>query len=285
MKTLTASLAPILVGSSLAFFYKSFSFSLMIWTFLSSVCIQIGTNLFNDVLDFQKGVDHEGRLGPLRVSQNQFFTEKQVFFMAMGFFLLSMLFSIPLLLKGGLLIFLIGVSALTFGYLYTGTKWALSYTGLAEPFVILFFGIISVGGMFFLHTGSYHFEVFLAGLQVGLVCTTLLVINNLRDIECDRKASKKTLAVRLGFQKARFELLFLYVLAFILQIFWIAKGYSFVFSLSFLLIPFCFHLVYKVFSSPPSKKYNAYLAESSLFHILFCTLLSLEFLIPSGGPL
>ena len=272
-KTFTASLAPIMAGSALAFSQNKFSINLVPWILLCVILLQAGTNLFNDVLDFQKGADRKGRLGPQRVTQKEIFTEKQVFFMASLCFFMSFLFSIPLIVKGGLIVFILALACLSLGYLYTGTRFSLAYNGLAEPFVVFFFGVVAVSGTFYLHTGQWERAAFLLGLQIGFFCTTLLVINNLRDSEEDKKAKKNTLVVRLGLEGGRWELVFLYFLAFLLHFLWASKTWTF--FLPLVTIPFVVRLLKQVFKTPPSKKYNQFLAQASFLHLSFSFLVSL----------
>ncbi|MBE8221920.1 MAG: 1,4-dihydroxy-2-naphthoate octaprenyltransferase, partial [Bdellovibrionales bacterium] len=193
-KTLIASLSPVLVGSSLAFIDSQviFSYSIFLFSLLSSLCIQIGTNLFNDYLDFKKGGDGDKRIGPKRLTQ-YFVKSIYIKYWAIGFFVLASIFAIPLIIKSPLVVIIIGLASLFFGYLYTGSKWALAYTGMADFFVILFFGVVAVGGTYYLQTEAYPLPVFLTGLELGMLCCIILVVNNLRDIEEDSVNHKKTL--------------------------------------------------------------------------------------------
>ena len=144
-------------------------------------------------------------MGPQRVTQSGLLSSRKVKMLAIGSFVLASLFAIPLVLKGGWIILLIGLLSLLFGYLYTGGPFPLAYVGLGDLFVIIFFGLVAVSGTFFLHTLIFDWVVLAAGLQVGLLATTLIAINNARDIEQDRKANKRTLAVRLGLRFVKLE--------------------------------------------------------------------------------
>ncbi|MBE8163231.1 MAG: 1,4-dihydroxy-2-naphthoate octaprenyltransferase [Bdellovibrionaceae bacterium] len=217
-KTLIASVAPVLVGAALA--YKtskvSFSYTLFLFSLFSALCIQIGTNLFNDYLDFKKGGDGDKRVGPKRLAQH---LVKPVYiqYWAVGFFILASILAIPLIVKAPAVVISIGAASLFFGYLYTGSRWALAYTGMADFFVIAFFGIVAVGGTYYLQTMTYSLGVFLTGLELGMLCCIILVINNLRDIEEDSINNKNTLVVRFGENFGKKEIASFIVLAMMLH--------------------------------------------------------------------
>lgn len=208
-KTLVASIAPVLVAGAMAFVKNTFvfSYSLFFLSLLSALCIQIGTNLFNDYLDFKKGGDTEKRIGPKRLTQ-YFIKPIYIQYWAIAFFVLASILAIPLAIKAPLVILSIGFASLFCGYLYTGTKWALAYTGLADLFVILFFGVVAVSGAYYLQAMSYSLSIFLVGLELGVLCCIILVVNNLRDMAEDGSNGKNTLVVRFGQNFAKKEILF-----------------------------------------------------------------------------
>lgn len=217
-KTLVASAAPVFVGGALAFIDSNFffSYSIFLFSLLSALCIQIGTNLFNDYLDFKKGGDGANRIGPKRLAQ--YFTKPiYIQYWAIGFFLLASVLAIPLIIKAPLVVVGIGLASLFFGYLYTGTKWALSYTGAADFFVILFFGVVAVGGTYYLQTMTYSLGVLLTGLELGMLSCIILVVNNLRDVREDFANQKKTLVVRFGENFGKKEILFFILFAVLLH--------------------------------------------------------------------
>jgi 1,4-dihydroxy-2-naphthoate octaprenyltransferase len=242
---------------------------------LSALLIQIGTNFVNDALDFEKGADRETRLGPKRATQQGWLTRNQVMTLAFTCFGLAFALGVPLVLEGGWPIVIIGLVSLCMGYAYTGGPFPLAYVGLGDLFVVLFFGLIAVGGVFFLHVKTYDVGAVVAGLQVGLMATVLIAINNLRDLEQDRLVSKKTLAVRLGPQLGRLEVVLLVSLTFILQLFWLREGLSWAFALPFLALPFAAQVAWKVVSTPASPLYNRLLAQAGFVHMLFGVLLSI----------
>ncbi|MES3039417.1 MAG: 1,4-dihydroxy-2-naphthoate octaprenyltransferase [Bdellovibrionota bacterium] len=279
-KTLTAALVPCLVGSAYAYrALASFELWVLIFAALAAFCIQIGTNLFNDAMDFKKGTDTHERIGPQRITQAGIMPYKWVLILAGLFFLAALVLGIPLVAKGGLPILIVGLVSIAMGYAYTGGPFPLAYLGLGDLFVILFFGIVAVVGMVFLHTGAFSGEAALLGLQVGLHAAVLIVINNMRDIEGDRKNHKKTLAVRMGIQKSRWEVYALLTIPFLINFYWLTQGYRSVFALGLLALPLAIRLMFDIKSTLPSPVYNRYLARAAGVHLMFGLGLALGFFL------
>jgi 1,4-dihydroxy-2-naphthoate octaprenyltransferase len=242
--------------------------------------IQIGTNFVNDALDFIKGADGETRLGPARAAQQGWFSARRVLGLGMLCFFMALLLGVPLVEIGGWPIFWIGVISLVLGYGYTGGPFPLAYVGLGDLFVILFFGLVAVGGVYFLHTGVFTPTALIAGLQIGVLATVLIAINNLRDLDQDRLIGKKTLSVRLGPRNGRIEVALLFGAAFLLNLFWLAQGHTWAFLLPFLTLPLAVKIVLMLFRTPASQAYNRLLAQASFVHMLFGVLLSVGLMLP-----
>jgi 1,4-dihydroxy-2-naphthoate polyprenyltransferase len=197
-KTLIASISPVLMGTSCAMTSGSFDPLLFFFTLLTALGIQIGTNLANDYFDAIKGADTEGRKGPLRVTQSKLVTPLVMKRAILITFSLTALFGLYLVWQGGpLFAFLLALS-IALGILYTGGPYPLAYMGLGDLFVLLFYGPAALIGTFALQTHSLSLEVALLSLAPAAFSIALLNVNNLRDIEEDRKADKKTMVVRLG---------------------------------------------------------------------------------------
>jgi 1,4-dihydroxy-2-naphthoate octaprenyltransferase len=298
-KTLTAALAPILVGTSLVQSTAGVArWRLAGFALLSSIFIQIGTNLMNDAADFEKGADTEERIGPKRVTQSGLLTSQEVWIGGGICFFLAIFFAIPLVFSGGWPIIAIGLFSFLAGYAYTSGPFPLAYRGFGDLFVLIFFGWVAVVGMVYLNTGPSVFsEVWIpaavAGTQVGLLATVLIAVNNLRDHVTDQKVGKRTLAVRMGPKLARVELGFLILAPFILNFFWIgpnpfwhplwadgagSQGISSLgLGLPFLMLPLGFLILRRIATTEPSAAYNSILAQSALLHLGFSVLLSLGF--------
>lgn len=275
-KTLVAAVVPVAVGTALVAGLKfPIQWPMTIFALLGALWIQIGTNLINDAVDFKKGADGADRLGPQRVTQSGLLSGRAV--MAAGFFcfFLALLCGIPLVLQGGWPLVLIGMSSLILGFAYTAGPWPLAYIGAGDLFVILFFGLVAVGGVFYLHTLTLHPAALIAGLQVGFLATVLIAINNLRDVNQDARANKKTLAVRFGKLFVRVEIAALSMLAFGLGVYWIIQGFLWVGVLPLLIWPLARRLLQRIFVEEPGPIYNRFLAQAALIQVLFGVLMTL----------
>jgi len=282
-KTLTAALVPILTGAALVYFQKhTVQWWIPILALFASFFIQIGTNLINDAVDFQKGADTEARLGPVRVTQRGIFTASQVWIMGSLFFVLALLCGIPLVLQGGWPIVMIGVLAILFGYAYTAGPFPLAYLGLGDLFVILFFGLVAVGGLVFLMTGAVALSALVMGLQIGLLAAVLIAINNLRDMNQDIQAGKKTWPVRFGARFARLEIAFLTLVPFLLNLYWWYAAGIWAALLPLIALPLAIKIVKLVFRTEPSALYNQYLAKSAGLHLMFGCLLAVGLILCSN---
>jgi 1,4-dihydroxy-2-naphthoate octaprenyltransferase len=212
-KTLTAAAAPVLVGTGLAAHLAQVALLPALAALTGALLIQIGTNLANDYYDFVRGGDTEDRIGPVRVTQAGLL-EPEVVKRGMVVVLgLAMLVGVYLVVVGGWPILVIGLASVACAVLYTGGPYPLAYHGLGEPFVFVFFGLVAVGGTYYVQALAWPPDALLAGAALGSLSTALLVVNNLRDIETDAKAGKRTLAVRLGPQRTKAEYVALLMVA------------------------------------------------------------------------
>lgn len=277
-KTLTAALVPCIAGTALALKEKHFvDWKYFFYAIFSALCIQIGTNLVNDAIDFKKGADTDKRLGPKRITQSGVMAGKKVLLLATGFFILAIILGIPLVLKAGMPLVVLGLISVALGYAYTMGPFPLAYTGLGDLFVILFFGIVAVEGMYFVHTLEWSWAAFVLGLQIGCLATVLIAINNFRDVAEDTRASKKTLAVRFGLRFVRFEIAILCYLPFFLGLFWLALNWYKSALLPLLVLSIALKLQKDIFTHGPGEIYNSFLARAAKLHLLFGLLVSLGF--------
>lgn len=197
-KTLWAAIAPVIIGTAMAFGDEHAHWPSALIALIGSVMIQIGTNLANDYFDFHKGADTEERTGPPRVTQSGLMAPRTILIAFILIFALAFLSGLYLVYRGGWPILTLGVLSILFGILYTGGPFPLSYLGLGDIFVVIFFGPVAVGGTYYVQTLQMNWVVLLAGLSPGLISASILVANNLRDISTDIKVGKRTLAVRFG---------------------------------------------------------------------------------------
>jgi 1,4-dihydroxy-2-naphthoate octaprenyltransferase len=207
-KTLTAAIGPILIGTALAYKDGYFSGLYLGLTLLNALLIQIATNLCNDYYDFVKGADTFERVGPMRVTQAGLIAPEKVKAAFIVVFGLAACVGVLLVLRGGWPIVLIGIASILSGLAYTAGPYALAYLGLGELFVLIFFGPIAVAGTYYVQTLNFSWPACIAGIAMGLLSCAILAVNNLRDLEQDKKAHKKTLAVRFGQNFANFEYVF-----------------------------------------------------------------------------
>lgn len=197
-RTLPAAAAGVIVGSALAWRDGFFRLDAALACMLCALLLQIGSNLANDVFDFERGTDTPERVGPVRVTQAGLLTSSQVKAGMAVVFALAALLGLYLAWLGGWPILLIGVAAILSAIAYTGGPFPLGYHALGDLFVFIFFGLASVAGTYYVQAGYVSAAAWWMTIPPGLIITAILVVNNLRDLENDRKAGKRTLAVMLG---------------------------------------------------------------------------------------
>lgn len=274
-KTLPASIAPVLVATSLSQHLRGeILWHISLLALLCALGIQIATNLFNDAIDFTKGNDNADRIGPQRAAQQGWLTPKNLFTAAVCVIFATIGLAIPLVLKGGLPILLIGLVSLLLTYLYTGGPFPLSYTGVSEIFVLIFFGWTAVLGVVFLQTATWPVEGWIAGTEIGLFACGLQGINNLRDIEADTRSGKKTFSVRFGIRAARVAISIFFLLPYFLNCFWWQNGDIVATLLPLVSLPIPCILISKLWKTEPSPIYNRFLWLGARLQFLFALLLA-----------
>jgi len=211
LRTLPLAVAATTLGSFVAFAENRFKWGVFIFSTLTTLFLQILSNLANDYGDARKGADNEMRVGPLRVTQSGLVTQKQIRWM-IGIFVLLSLVSGSLLIWSGLrggnallytLFFLLGFSAIYAAIKYTIGKRPYGYVGFGDIMVFIYFGILGVAGTYYLHTQSFQFDILLPASSVGLFSAGVLNLNNLRDHDNDALNGKNTLVVRMGVSWAK----------------------------------------------------------------------------------
>ncbi len=212
-RTLTAAVAPVLAGAGLAAHHATFAWLPALAAMLGAILIQIGTNFANDYYDFVRGGDTEERVGPVRVTQAGILPPQAVKRGMIAVLGLAMLVGVYLVAVAGWPIVVIGLASVACAVLYTGGPFPLAYHGLGDVFVFVFFGLIAVGGTYYVQALAWPPDAVLAGAGLGALSTAILVANNLRDIATDTKAGKRTLAVRLGVGGTRVEFVAMFIVA------------------------------------------------------------------------
>jgi 1,4-dihydroxy-2-naphthoate polyprenyltransferase len=281
-RTLPAAVAPVLVGTALAATEGTLKVLTFIAALLGALFIQVGTNLSNDYSDARRGADTEDRLGPVRVTAGGLVPPKQVLRATYLAFGLAVLAGVYLIATAGWELLLVGAASILAGVLYTGGPRPYGYEGLGEVFVFLFFGVVAVSGSYFAQTERMEWEALALSVPVGLLAAAILVVNNVRDLETDRRAGKRTLAVRLGRARARGLYAAMVYGAFVTaQIPWIAGSddLSPWLALVLLSLPLATPVVSVVRSRTDGPSLNGALARTGLLQLAFCVLLSAGILI------
>lgn len=204
-KTLSAAAAPVFVGAGLAASQGAFARGPVTAAFFGALLIQVGTNFANDYYDFLRGGDTRDRVGPVRVTQAGLIPPRHVWWGMVLVLTAAFGIGIYLVLVGGWPIVVIGLASLICAVAYTGGPYPLAYHGLGDVFVFVFFGLIAVGGTYWVQALEWPPGALVAGVGMGALNTAILVANNLRDLDTDRVAGKRTLAVRLGRRGTRIE--------------------------------------------------------------------------------
>jgi 1,4-dihydroxy-2-naphthoate polyprenyltransferase len=213
-KTLAAGVVPVCVGTALAYGAGKGRALPALAALVGAVLIQIGTNLANDYFDFKRGADTGERLGPTRVVQAGLIAPEAVYAGAMLSFAVATAVGLYLTWVAGWPIAVIGLLSVASGYAYTGGPYPLGYHGLGDAFVFVFFGLVAVAGTYYAQALEVTPMAVAAGVPVGALATGLLAVNNLRDVETDARAGKRTWVVRFGIGAGRAEYATLVALAY-----------------------------------------------------------------------
>jgi 1,4-dihydroxy-2-naphthoate octaprenyltransferase len=279
-RTLPAAIAPVLVGTALAGYFHVFHPLRFIAALVGAIFIQVGTNLSNDYSDARRGADAEDRLGPVRVTAGGLVPPKQVLIATYLSFGVAVLAGVYLVAVAGWQLLLVGAASILAGVLYTGGPKPYGYEGLGELFVFLFFGIVAVAGSFFVQVTHLDWEAFALAIPVGLLAAGILMVNNVRDIDTDRRAGKRTLAVRLGRGQARTLFAGTVYLAFILTpITWLFGPTKPWVLLPWLTLPIAAQVVRAVRNRSDGQALNQALAQTGMLQLAFCMLLAAGLLL------
>jgi 1,4-dihydroxy-2-naphthoate polyprenyltransferase len=277
LRTLPAAIAPVLVGTSLAGTEDRFCVGAFIAALLGAIFIQVGTNLSNDYSDARRGADTEDRLGPVRVTAGGLVPPRQVLLATYVTFGLAVLCGAYLVYVAGPVLLAIGAASILAGILYTGGPRPYGYEGLGEVFVFLFFGIVAVAGSYYVQQEKLEWEAFALAVPVGLLAAAILVVNNVRDIDTDRRAGKRTLAVRLGRPRTR-TLFSVMLLVADVALIPVAFALSAWVLLPVLTVPLAARLARTVRAHVDGPTLNAALARTGMLQLAFCVLLSVGIL-------
>jgi 1,4-dihydroxy-2-naphthoate polyprenyltransferase len=277
LRTLPAAVAPVLVGTALAWTDRPLRVGGFIAALVGAIFIQVGTNLSNDYSDARRGADTEDRLGPVRVTAGGLVPPRRVLVATYVTFALAVLCGVYLVYLAGPILLAIGAASILAGVLYTGGPRPYGYEGLGEVFVFLFFGLVAVTGSYYVQTEHVTWEAFVLAVPVGLLAASILVVNNVRDLETDRRAGKRTLAVRLGRSRARGLYAAMVYLAFLAApLPWLlgSDDLSPWLLLPWAALPLAVPVVRVVRNRADGPSLNGALARTGMLQLAFCALLS-----------
>ncbi len=276
LRTLPASLIPVLVGGSLAWNHGLFHGPATLVALCCAILIQIATNFANDYFDFRNGADTDDRVGFTRASSSGEIAPNIMLGTALITFFLAFLLGLYLVFLAGWPVLVIGILSIAAGLLYTGGPFPLAYNGLGDLFVFLFFGLAAVMGTYYVNALQWSAESFWAALAVGALSTMILTANNYRDVHTDRKAGKKTLVVLLGERFTRWQYLLLALLAFAVPpYFYFRESYDPVILLPMILVIPALFLIHRFWKETRKEQFNMILVKTAQFMTAFGFLFSL----------
>ena len=280
LRTLPAAVAPVLVGTALSWTDRDLRVGGFVAALVGAIFIQVGTNLSNDYSDARRGADTEDRLGPVRVTAGGLVPPRQVLVATYVSFGAAVLCGVYLIYLAGPILLAIGAASILAGVLYTGGPRPYGYEGLGEVFVFAFFGIVAVSGSYYVQAEEVTWEAFVLAVPVGLLASAILVVNNVRDLESDRRAGKRTLAVRLGRERARTLYALMVFGAFVTAPApWAAGELSGWLLLPLVLLPAGVALTRIVRERTDGPTLNLALARTGMLQLGFCVLLSAGLLL------
>ncbi len=274
-RTLPAAIAPVLVGTALAWSDGFFAPMPALAATIGALLLQILSNFANDYFDFVKGADSGERLGPTRVMAAGLLSALEMRMGMAAVVSLVALVGVYLIFVGGWPIFAVGVASLLAALLYTGGPFPFGYYGLGDLFVFIFFGLVAVSGTYFVQTGALSATVVMAAVALGALITAILVVNNLRDIETDAQAGKRTLAVLIGRRNTRRQYLILLGVAYALPfVLWIGFDRAPTVLLPLLSLPLAMQRAYSMYTETGTAL-NSLLAATTQLTLFYSLLFSI----------
>lgn len=278
-KTLTGAITPVIIGIALAVMDGKFNGMPALICILFACLMQIAANFINDLFDFLKGTDREDRLGPERACAQGWISAGAMKTGIIITVIIACLVGSILLFYAGWQLIIVGLLCVLFAFLYTIGPYPLSYNGWGDVLVIIFFGFVPVGGTYYVQTLTWTMDVTIASLVCGLIVDTLLVVNNYRDRDADRRSGKRTIVVRFGEPFGRYLYLMLGIAASWLCIWFAIDGHIYAAILPQLYLIFHLRTWEKMVKIHSGKKLNSILGETSRNMLLFGILLSVGLVI------
>lgn len=288
LRTLPLSVSGIIIGSCFAHYNGKFDGMIMTFAILLTISLQVLSNLANDYGDGVRGTDNEDRIGPERAIQSGAITPDEMFHGIKMNILIVIVLTVGLIFVSfgsknflyALLFFLLSGLSVYAAINYTIGSSPYGYRGLGDVFVLVFFGLLSVIGSYFLYTKYVDHHVILPAISLGLLSVGVLNLNNMRDIDSDVAAGKKTLAVKLGAEKAKKYHMFLIIsailVAFVFSILYYSRIYNLLFYIAY--IPLFIHLS-KIYKARSPKDFDPQLKVLALTTFFFSILLGVGYIL------
>lgn len=273
-RTLPAALAPVLVGSALAWHEAAFRPLAAFVCLVFALLIQIGTNFANDYYDFVKGADSASRRGPTRAVAAGLIAPAVMKRAMIAVFVFAFAVGLSLVYLRGWGLVIIGLASIGCGFAYTGGPYPLGYHGLGDLFVFLFFGLVAVATTFYVQAGGVSADAFLAGIPIGLLAANILVVNNYRDRDTDAKAGKRTLVVRWGPRAAVWQYALAHLLAMLVPVLLVVRGFTAWTVLPLVLIPLAWVQTRALARSREAGEQIALLAATARYLAIYALLFS-----------
>ena len=285
-KTLTGAAVPVMMGLSQAWVDchqegRTFHWLAALLCVFFAFVMQVNANFVNDFFDFRKGTDDDSRLGPRRACAQGWVTSEAMSRAILFTTVIACAIGLPLVLYGGVEMILVGLLCVVFCFLYTTH---LSYVGMGDVLVLVFFGLVPVCCTYYLQTHSLSFSVIVSSLACGLVIDTLLVVNNYRDRDTDMQHGKRTLVTFIGSRAAEFLFMALGIVAFLLGVVFFFTGSFFTFFLPFFYLLLHLRTSFKMRRICHGKALNLILGENARNMFLYGVLFSVGVLLDDFLP-
>jgi 1,4-dihydroxy-2-naphthoate octaprenyltransferase len=278
--TLTATVSPLLVGTALAAYERTFHPGIFLATFFSCLFLQIGTNYFNEYFDHRYGLDHAGSLGAMTVIFRREMTAGQVLAGGIVSFAIAIVLGVVLIFLVGPVIILFGLAAMLIAYFYSAKPFKFASRGLGDILVYIAMGFLMTWGAYFVQIHQWSWSAFAASVPVGLLVTAILNMNNVRDYQDDRAVSKKTLPVRFGLKFGqRFHAALLVGSYIATTIFVLIRLLPWLSLLVWLTFPLAFSNVRSVLNATDRTAFIVGIKRTAMLHLVFGIVFAAYFLI------
>lgn len=271
LRTLPLAIASILMGIAISKIHGVFNWQVSLWAIITTLLLQVLSNLANDYGDGIKGTDNKNRLGPKRAIQSGTISLKQMKNAIIIFSILSLISGLYLIklsdisIQGIILFVVFGISAILAAIFYTVGKKSYGYRGLGDIFVFVFFGLLAVMGSFYLNSKYFSVDVIYPAVTVGLLSTAVLNLNNIRDLANDKKSGKMTIAVKLGEKRAKFYHTMLINIAFFALLLFVSmSATAWQIYLVFLLYPLFLMDLMKIDKETDLKNLDPFLKKTAI---------------------